>query len=79
MACLDISLRVLVVDDERNIADTLAPIHQTRGHRVRTAYSGDAAVLIALNFQPNAVVSDVVMPGMSGLDLADWFAEHCPE
>jgi DNA-binding NtrC family response regulator len=73
------TLRVLVVDDERNIADTLSMIVQMRGHGVRAAYSGEDAILIAQSFQPHAVVSDVVMSGMSGLDLAAWLAEHCPE
>jgi DNA-binding NtrC family response regulator len=73
------TIRVLVVDDERNIADTLCLILQTRGHMVRAAYSGEDAVLIAQSFRPHAVVSDVIMSGMTGLDLAMWIAEHCPE
>jgi DNA-binding NtrC family response regulator len=73
------TLRVLIVDDEHNIADTLALILQKRGHIVRAAYSGEDAVLIAQSFEPHAVLSDVVMYGMSGIDLAIWLAEHCPE
>ena len=73
------TIRVLVVDDERSIADTLALIFQSRGHAVRAAYSGEDAVLIAQSFQPHVVVSDVVMPGMSGVELAIWLADNCPE
>jgi DNA-binding NtrC family response regulator len=73
------TLRVLIVDDQQNIADSLALILQKRGHIVRAAYSGEDAVLIAQSFQPHAVVSDVMMYGMSGVDLAIWLAEHCPE
>lgn len=72
-------LRVLIVDDEHNIADSLSMILRTRGYIVRTAYSGEDAVLIAQSFQPHAAVTDVVMPGMSGVDLTIWLAEHCPE
>jgi CheY-like chemotaxis protein len=60
----------LIVDDQQNIADSLALILQKRGHIVRAAYSGEDAVLIAQSFQPHAVVSDVMMYGMSGVELA---------
>jgi DNA-binding NtrC family response regulator len=73
------TLRVLIVDDERNIADSLALILQSRGHMVRAAYSGEDAVLIAQSFHPHAVVSDVVMRGMSGVDLAIWLANNRPD
>jgi YesN/AraC family two-component response regulator len=75
----DPTLRVLIVDDEHNIADTLALILEKRGHVVRTAYSGEDAVRIAQSFHPHAVVSDVFMPGMTGIDLAIWLAENCPD
>jgi|UPI00047E343E DNA-binding response OmpR family regulator len=71
-------LRVLVVDDERLIADTLALILQAHGYNVRQAYSGEDAVSLAERFVPHAVVSDVVMPGMNGIDLAIWFSFNCP-
>ena len=72
------TIRVLVVDDEHNIADTLCLILQSRGHAVRAAYSGEDAVLIAKNFQPHVVVSDVIMLGMNGVDLAVWITDNYP-
>jgi DNA-binding NtrC family response regulator len=72
-------LRVLVVDDERSIADSLGLILQVRGHRARVAYSAEEALLIADEFKPQALISDVVMPGMSGIELAVYFSEQHPE
>lgn len=62
--------RVLVVDDERIIADTLTRILDLSGFDARAAYSGEMAVEIALDFKPHMLVSDVVMPGTDGIDAA---------
>ncbi len=69
-------VRVLVVDDEQSIADTLALILNRSGHECRAVYSGAEAVSEAATFQPQALVSDVLMPGMNGIELARYFAEH---
>lgn len=71
--------RVLVVDDERDIADSLVLILGMSGHTARAAYTAEEAIELAPHFQPDAVISDVMMPGMSGVDLSVWFAEHHPE
>lgn len=71
--------RVLVVDDERTIADTLALILNRSGFSARAAYSGDAAVLLALEWRPTALISDVVMPGMNGIDAAAQILRFLPE
>jgi DNA-binding NtrC family response regulator len=71
-------MRVLVVDDETSIADSLSLILQARGHRARVAYSAEEAILISDEFVPQALISDVVMPGMNGLDLAAYFDERYP-
>jgi CheY-like chemotaxis protein len=71
-------LRVLIVDNERVIADTLAFIVEASGHCVRKAYGGIAATIIATAFRPHAVISDVMMPGMDGFELAEWLEEHQP-
>jgi DNA-binding response OmpR family regulator len=61
---------VLVVDDERVIADTLAAILNQCGFLAMTAYDGPAALEMAALVPPELVITDVVMPGMSGIDLA---------
>jgi len=62
--------RVLVVDDERVIADTLATILNQAGYDACAVYSGLAAVERAKSSKPNLVISDVIMPDMNGIDAA---------
>ena len=62
--------RVLVVDDERVIADTLAIILNQAGYNASAVYSGTAAVEEAKSIKPNLVISDVIMPDMNGIDAA---------
>ena len=57
---------VLVADDERVIADTLAMILNQSGFEARAVYSGERALEIALEFKPDMLISDVIMSGMNG-------------
>lgn len=61
---------VMVVDDESSIADTLAEILSRSGYAAVTAYDGDSALETALLMPPEMLITDVVLPGMSGIDLA---------
>jgi CheY-like chemotaxis protein len=62
--------RILVVDDEKLIADTIAEILEGVGFHVAVAYDGWSALEIAARFQPEYLLSDVLMPRMNGVDLA---------
>ena len=61
---------VMVVDDESSIADTLSEILSRSGYAAVTAYDGDSALETALLVPPEMLISDVVLPGMNGIDLA---------
>jgi len=61
---------VLVVDDEHVIADTLTAILSRSGFTVTPAYDGASALQIANALVPDLLITDVFMPGMSGIDLA---------
>jgi CheY-like chemotaxis protein len=61
---------VLVVDDESIIADTLAEILNRSGYAAVTAYDADSALETALLTPPEMLITDVVLPGMSGIELA---------
>jgi DNA-binding response OmpR family regulator len=61
--------RVLVVDDERLIADTVAAILNDTGFEAVKAYNGEEALEAVREFQPDIVLSDVLMPRMSGVEL----------
>lgn len=63
-------MRILVVDDERVIADTLTMILTMSGFEATTAYSGEQAINVAKEISPNIVISDVMLTGMNGVDAA---------
>jgi CheY-like chemotaxis protein len=63
-------LRVLVVDDDQDTADSLSMLVQIWGHDVRRAYGGAAALKITAAYQPDVLLLDIGMPGMDGCRLA---------
>jgi CheY-like chemotaxis protein len=62
--------KVLVADDERVIADTLVIILNQAGFDATAAYSGRTAVELAESLRPDMLISDVIMPDLSGIDAA---------
>src|ERR1700694_889460 len=62
--------RVLVADDEQVIANTLAIILNQAGFEARAVYSGEKAVESLDSFQPDMLISDVIMTGMTGIEAA---------
>jgi CheY-like chemotaxis protein/two-component sensor histidine kinase len=64
--------RVVVVDDNRDAADTLATLLRIEGAEVRVAYDGPTALNVIEDFRPRAVVLDLGMPGMDGYEVARW-------
>src|SRR5271156_1314934 len=70
---------VLVVDDEHVIADTLTAILSRSGFTVMPAYDGASALQIARAIAPDLLITDVFMPGMTGIDLAIAMRESVPD
>jgi DNA-binding NtrC family response regulator len=62
--------KILIADDEHVIADSLAMILTRAGFTARAVYSGEQAVEVARGFQPDMLISDVVMTGMTGIEAA---------
>jgi DNA-binding response OmpR family regulator len=60
----------MIVDDERTIADTLSVIFYKNGYATLTEYSGNSALETARSIPPDLVISDVMMPGITGVELA---------
>jgi CheY-like chemotaxis protein len=62
--------RILVVDDNKEAADATVKLLRSIGHTVKQAYDGSSAMSLAMDFEPEFVFLDLVMPGMDGLELA---------
>lgn len=62
--------RVLIVDDNRDAAESLAMLIETRGASVRTALDGASALRLLEEFQPHTALLDIGMPDMDGYELA---------
>lgn len=70
--------RILVVDPDSFAADELAEALRSYGFRVRAVGFSDAALVIAESFRPHALIAEVVMPGMNGIELSNQFARRFP-
>jgi CheY-like chemotaxis protein len=63
--------RILVVDDDRRIADTLVHILVANGHTAEAVYSGREGVSRARILRPDVIISDIGMPEMDGISMVD--------
>jgi DNA-binding response OmpR family regulator len=62
--------KILIVEDETAIADTLAVILSTRGYRVQVAYTAEKAIDLIAGWQPDVAIVDVILPLMNGMDFS---------
>jgi CheY-like chemotaxis protein len=68
--------RILIADDNRDCADSLAMLLTDEGFSVRTAYDGRGALEAAREFRPQVVVLDIRMPNMTGFEAARAFKQQ---
>ncbi len=73
------ALRILVVDDEKVIADTIVQILNREGFIAEAAYGGEEAIEKARRHCPELVLSDVLMPQIDGVEAAIAIRRHCPD
>ena len=71
--------RILVVDDEVLIADTIVQILNRNGFIAEAAYSGEQAIEMAKRSCPELVLSDVLMPQIDGVEAAIQISKLCPD
>jgi len=64
------SLRIIVADDDRDSVLTLMMLLREEGHEVRGVYTGRQVMGEVINFDPDAVLLDIAMPGLSGWEVA---------
>src|SRR5579884_2693169 len=70
MSGLERSRRILIVDDEADLATSLAPIFLQNGYDVRILGSAEAAIELIAAWEPDLALIDVGLPQMNGIDLA---------
>ena len=71
-------MRILIVDDEKLVADTLVMIIRREGYEVASAYNATAALEKIESFTPDCVISDVIMAGMNGIELCSLIEQKYP-
>ena len=64
------ALRVLVVDDDADMVESMATVLRLHGYRAKGAHSATDIVACVRDFDPSVVILDLAMPGKSGLDAA---------
>jgi DNA-binding response OmpR family regulator len=60
----------MIIDDNKDSADTLAYLLKNRGHEVKTVHAGSSALASARSFRPAIVLLDIGLPGISGYEVA---------
>jgi len=75
-ACNPLNGNILVVDDNREAADTLANLLKKIGAKTSVAYSAEEALRAADAFRPSVAILDIGMPGMDGCELARRLRAH---
>lgn len=70
--------RVLVIDDEMNIADSLVEILVSHGYDASAFYDGQTAIDAARSECPALVLADVMMPELNGIETVLAIRKHCP-
>jgi CheY-like chemotaxis protein len=71
--------RVLIVDDEETVANTLALVLKGQGYETRVAYSAEQAVETMAEWIPDLALLDVILPGLHGIELATLIKARIPE
>lgn len=70
--------KILVVDDETAVADSLRLILSSRNYQVRAVYSAEDAIELLAEWRPDLAVIDVMLPKMNGIELAGIISVNYP-
>ncbi len=69
---LAVPIKVLLVDDNADVAELLGEVLQDSGHHVCVAHHGKDALRAVATFAPDVALLDLGLPGMTGYELAEW-------
>jgi DNA-binding NtrC family response regulator len=73
-----VSRKILIVDDEAAVADSLQLILASRGYETRAVYSAEQAIEVLAQWQPELAIIDVMLPQMNGIELAGILKSNYP-
>ncbi len=63
---------IIIIDDNKDLNDLMSELLGTMGYEVRTALNGEDGIAIAKEKKPAAIICDIGMPGMNGLEVAQY-------
>jgi len=69
-------MKILIVEDDRPLSDSLRALLENRGYQVETAYDGEAGVQCAIRGECDLVILDVMLPLLDGRQAARWLREQ---
>jgi DNA-binding NtrC family response regulator len=72
------NFKIVVVDDEPSITNTLCRILRSAGYSAFAAYEAEGAMMLCRHHSPAMLISDVNMPGISGIELAEQLSREMP-
>ena len=67
---------VMIIEDEADAAELFAEMMRLNGYRVLKTYSGTPAMALIEQEKPDLIILDIMMPGISGLDVLRFMREH---
>lgn len=67
---------VMIIEDEPDAAELFAEMMRLNGYRVLKTYSGTPAMTLIAQEKPDLIILDIMMPGVSGLDVLHYLREH---
>lgn len=73
------SNKILIVDDADGLTHFLQKFLESKNYEVRTADDGENGYATSLEFNPDLIVTDIQMPGISGLDMMRYIRMHQPD
>jgi CheY-like chemotaxis protein len=72
------SCRVMVVDDNRDAADSAVMLLQVWGHEAMAVYSGEHCLVRVKDFDPDVILMDIGLPGLDGFEVKEELEKICP-
>lgn len=71
--------QILLIDDDLDSCKALATILSRSGYKIESSHSGEEAIILLKQQSFDLIISDLMLPGISGIDILKWVKEHSPD